>query len=144
MSKLIGMKKKTKDFTFSTYGSADTEIEVIPKSSCSDFLEKVYQSKAKDSKQLIDYGYYGVKECLRAVELTDDGFGYIFYKNNSKQTLEEELYFKILEGLRFRKPYRGNAIKVAIKPGEEKIIMLKVDLGAKSIRQSFAEKVKFS
>jgi calpain-15 len=142
--KINWREKKTKEFTLSTYGLGDTEIEVVPKSSCSDFLEKVYQSKAKYSKKLEDYSYYNVKDCFRAVELTDDGFGYVYYRNNSKQTLEEELFFKVLEGLRFRKPYRGNTIKVSVKPGEEKIIITKVDLEAKRIRQAFTEKVKFS
>jgi len=104
----------------------------------------VYQSSAKYSKKLQDYAYYNVKDCFRAVELTDDGFGYIYYRNNSKNTLEEELFFKVLEGLRFRKPHRGNTIKVVVKPGEEKIVITKVDLEAKRIRQAFTEKVKFS
>jgi len=134
---------KRREFTLSSYGSGEVTFEQVPKSYCADFIEKVYQSKGRVSKKLEDYSYYNVSKCYRAVELTDDGFGFIYYRNDSNKTLEEELYFKVLEGLAFRKPYRGNTIKVVVKPGEEKTVVTKVLPDAKKIRQAFTERVRF-
>jgi len=137
-------QKQDKDFSFGVYGSGDVSIEKVPKSYCPDFLAKTYQYKGRTSKKLEDYAYYNVANCYRAVELTDDGFGFVYYKNDSKVTLDEELYFKVMEGLKLRKPYRGNCIKITVKPGEEKCVVTKVIPEAKRIRQAFTEKVKFS
>jgi calpain-15 len=136
-------QKHEKEFALGIYGVGEVTIEKIPKSYCPDFLEKTYQFKGRTSKKLESYAYYNVADCYRAVELTDDGFGFVYYKNNSKVTLEEELYFKVMEGLKLRKPFRGNSIKVLVKPGEEKCVVTKVVPDAKKIRQAFTEKVRF-
>mmetsp|Transcript_32004 Transcript_32004/g.28993 ORF Transcript_32004/g.28993 Transcript_32004/m.28993 type:complete len:246 (+) Transcript_32004:1190-1927(+) len=132
--KINWFNKKTRPFTFSVYGVADAEIQEMSRESAQGFLEKLYTSKGRTSKKLEDYSYYNVADCSRAVELTDDGFGFIYYQNNSRYTLEEELYFKVLEGLKFRKPYRGNKINVTVRPGEEKCVVTKVLPDAKRIR----------
>lgn len=138
------MDGNNNDFTLSIYGSSPVNIEKVPKTFASNFLEKIYLHKAKSLQHLEDYSYWDVEKCYRGVEIGDDGFGYVYYKNNSNFILEEELYFKILEGLKLRKPYSGNHSKVIVYPNEEKIILLKVQSKPNKIKQVFAEKVKFT
>lgn len=134
---------KPRDYTIGIYGACEAFIEKISKSSVPNFLENVYCSKARTSPKLIDYGTSGVKDCKKATELTDDGFGYFYWRNNSNRTLEEELYLKTFDGLRLRKPYSGNTVKVVVKPGEEKIVLYKTVSGAKSIRLGLSTKTMF-
>jgi len=103
----------------------------------------VYLSKGRQSKKLEDYKHCNVANCFRTVELTDDGFGFIYYRNESGKSLEEELYFKFLEGLKFRKPYRGNSYKIVVPAKEERIVITKVIPNAARIRQAFTERSRF-
>jgi len=142
-AKTAWLQNRTKEFSISSYGVAEVDIEQVPKTYCSDFIEKVYLNKARKSKKLEDYKHAGVTNCYRAVELTDDGFGYIYYRNESGRTLEEELYFKFLEGLKLRKPYRGNNYKISVPAGQERIVITKILPNATRIRQAFTERARF-
>jgi len=142
-TKIAWKNRQAKEFALSSYGCGDVQIEQVKKSTCEDFIEKVYLNKGKQAKKLEDYKHCGVPNCYRVVELTDDGFGFVYYRNESNKTLEEELYFKFLEGLKFKKPYRGNNFKVVVPPGKEKIVITKVLPDANRIRQAFTEKARF-
>jgi calpain-15 len=135
-------KKQDNDFTFGVYGSGDASIEKVPKSYCPDFLEKTYMSRGRVSPKLKSYADCGVNNCYRAVETTDDGFGYVYYRNESNKALYEELYFKVMEGIKLRKPFRGNCVKIDVKPGEEKCVVTKT-MGTK-YRLQLVDKVKFT
>jgi len=136
-------EKRNREFSISSYGAGDVEIRQIPQSSCPEFVEKVYMSKGRKAEKKEDYQHCGVRNCYRVVEITDDGFGYIYYKNDSNRTLEEEIYFKAMDGLKFKKPYSGNSYKIMVPPGQEKIVITKVLPNATTIRQAFTERSRF-
>jgi hypothetical protein len=52
---------------------------------------------------------------------------YIYYKNDSKKILTENLEFTQLVGLKMCKPFRGNKYSIKVASGEKKIVLLKVD-----------------
>jgi hypothetical protein len=134
---------RTREFSISSYGAGDVEIRQVPQSSCPEFVEKVYMSKGRKAEKKEDYQHCGVRNCYRVVEITDDGFGYIYYKNESNKTLEEEIYFKSMDGLKFKKPYSGNSYKISVPAGQEKIVITKVLPNATTIRQAFTERSRF-
>jgi len=112
-------------FSVGVYGPAEAQIEQVEKTAeMKSYIQQCYLTLGRKSQKLIDYGYYGVKECWRALELTDDGIGFLYYKNESDKTLDEELQFT-LQGWKFMKPYRGENIQVKVPPHEEKVIILK-------------------
>jgi len=136
-------EQRTKEFSISSYGVGAVDIQQVPQTYCPEFIEKVYTSKGRKSQKTEDYKHCGVNNCYRAVELTDDGFGFIYYRNESNRTLEEEIYFKAMEGLKFKKPYTGNNYKITVPPGQERIIITKVLPNATRIRQAFTERARF-
>lgn len=142
-AKTAWTQQRSKEFSISAYGAGEVDIEQVPKTYCPDFIEKVYLNKARQSKKFEDYKHAGVANCYRAVELTDDGFGFIYYRNESGKALEEELYFKYLEGLKLRKPYRGNNYKISVPGGQERIVVTKILPNASRIRQAFTERARF-
>jgi len=123
-AKIAWNERKTKEFSISSYGAGDVEIERIDENLCRGFIEKVYTHKGR-SMRVGDYSSHGVSNCYRGMELTDDGFGFIYYKNESNKTLEEDFYFKSMQGFKLRKPYSGNNFKISVGPGQEKIVILK-------------------
>jgi len=136
-------EERNKEFSISAYGIGDVDIQQIPATACPDFVEKVYISKGRQSTKKEDYQHCGVRNCYRTVEITDDGFGFIYYKNESNKTLEEEIYFKVMEGLKLKKPYSGNNYKINVPPGQERIVITKVLPNARTIRQAFTERSRF-
>lgn len=44
---------------------------------------------------------------MKLAELSEDGFGYFYYKNNYNQILEEDIHFKVFTGLQLVEPYNG-------------------------------------
>jgi hypothetical protein len=136
-------EQRTKEFSISSYGVGTVDIQQVPQTFCPEFIEKVYMSKGRQSQKKEDYQHCGVRNCFRAVELTDDGFGFIYYKNESNKTLEEEIYFKAMEGLKFKKPFTGNNYKISVPPGQERIVITKVLPNAARIRQAFTERARF-
>lgn len=77
------------NWSLGIYGPQEVEVNELKKVDCREFIHEAYLSLGRQLKKLVDYDYYGVKECYRGFELTDDGIGYIYYKNNSNQTLNE-------------------------------------------------------
>ena len=116
------------DVTISTYGIGHTEFDEVPKESFgSEFLEKVYTQKAIKSGALKTYADDGEPDVYKYAELTDDGFGYFFFWNQGLSVLDVDVYFKIMSGIKLRKPYRGKTFKITVAPGEKQIVLTKVN-----------------
>lgn len=135
--------KDAEDITFSVYGKGKAgNYQVANKTSCPQFLEKVYTDKAIKSGKLETYEKDGEPRAFKKTELTDDGFGYFFYWNQGNSTLNSETVFKVKSGVNLRKPLSGNSFKVTVKPGEKKIVLTKVAFFGSS-NQSVHERVTF-
>jgi hypothetical protein len=82
-------------------------------------------------------------EAGRGYELGEDGFGWVYYRNRSSSSLEEELFFKTFTGLKLKKPHRGLQTKISVPPGGESIVMIKIDPALES-QMSLAAKTLFT
>jgi len=132
-----------RQFVLSVYGPDDVKLTSTPKADLPDFIEKSFMDRGKSSKKLESYADLGQPNCFRAVELTDEGWGFIYYQNKSNKSLNEQINFNVLEGLKLCKPYRGKQYQIKVAPGEEKVVLLKIDPDAETVRQSFSERAKF-
>jgi calpain-15 len=141
-AKIAWNEQKTKEFSISSYGAGDVDIQKIDESHCPEFIEKVYMSKGRTMK-VGDYSSHGVNNCYRGMELTDDGFGFIYYKNESNKTLEEDFYFKVMTGFKLKKPFKGNNFKVTVPPGQERVVILKQLPNATSMSHNASAISKF-
>lgn len=141
--KVAWFDQTTRDFVLTAYGPDDVSFTRAQKSDLPQFVEKVYIDKGRQSKKLESYADLGQVQCFRAVELTDEGYGFIYYQNKSQKTLSEQINFNVLEGLKLCKPNRGKQYQIRVAPGEEKIVLLKVDPDSETVRQSFSERSKF-
>jgi calpain-15 len=141
--KVAWYDKAPRDFILSSYGPDDITFNKISKSDCPELVQKMYQHRGRTSKKLESYADLGQPNCFRAVELTEEGYGYIFYQNKSNKTLNESITFNVLEGLKLVKPYRGRQYDIKISPGEEKVVLLKCNPDCDGYRQSFSERSNF-
>ena len=130
------------DVTISIYGYSKTKFETVPKEAVGTFLEKVYMNKAMNSPALKSYEAEGEPNAFRVAETTDDGFGYFFFWNKSQATLESEVFFKIMSGIKLKKPRVGKKFKVTVAPGEKEIVLTKVNPYIEP-KQIFQEVVTF-
>ena len=116
------------DVSLSIYGYSKATFEEIPKESFGEnFLEKVYMNKAMNSPALKSYQEEGEPNAFRCAEVTDDGFGYFFFWNKSESTLKSEVYFKIMSGIKLRKPNIGKKFAVTVPAGQKAIVLTKVN-----------------
>eukprot|EP00828_Plagiopyla_frontata_P040556 TRINITY_DN552_c0_g2_i2.p1 TRINITY_DN552_c0_g2~~TRINITY_DN552_c0_g2_i2.p1 ORF type:complete len:122 (-),score=18.19 TRINITY_DN552_c0_g2_i2:61-426(-) len=53
-----------------------------------------------------------------------EGFGMFWLKNASQREFISQLKFSNMEGLKFRKPFRGNEIELKAKPSTEVIALV--------------------
>jgi len=142
--KVAWYDKAPRDFVLSSYGPDDVIFTKIQKTDVPQLVEKIYHDKGRSCKKLESYADLGQPNCFRAVELTDEGYGYIYYQNKSNKTLNETINFNVLEGLKLVKPFRGRQYQIQVKPGEEKIVLLKCDPECDGYRQSFSERANFT
>lgn len=115
------------DVTISAYGYSTVDFQEVPKAAEANFLEKVYTHKALNSGKLKSYQQEGELNVFKFSELTDDGFGYFFFWNRSESTLNTEVYFKLMSGIKLRKPFAGKSFKITVAPGENQIVLTKVN-----------------
>jgi len=55
-----------------------------------------------------------------------EGYGYYYFENYSTGAIIKEIVnYTTLEGLMLVEPYRGTSYEVNVKPGENKIVLLK-------------------
>jgi len=142
--KIAWFDKTTRDFVLSSYGPDDVTFKQVTKQEVPNMVEKIYMDKGRSSKALEDYADVGHPKCMRAIELTDEGYGFIYYQNNEKKTLNEVIEFTELVGLKLCKPFRGQQYQIKVAPGEEKIVLLKIDPQSEEIKQSYSEKANFT
>ena len=77
-------------------------------------------------------------------KLTDEGFGYIYYSNKTRDTyLNEEIDFKVFDGLKLKKPHRGTSAKMSVAPGGEYILILRMKPES-DIKMNFGTKTSFA
>ena len=130
------------DVTISTYGYSKTNFETVPKEIVGDFLAKVYTDKAMKSPALRSYAEEGEPNAFRCSEVTDDGFGYFFFWNKSQSSLQTEIFFKIMSGIKLKKPLSGKSFKVNVAPGEKQIVLTRVNPYIE-VKQVFSEVATF-
>lgn len=134
--------KISREFSLSCYGQDEVEIDQISKYRISDFLEKVYISKARTNKSLKGYEEEGEPNVFRVSELTPEGIGYFYFLNRGNSPLTTEYNFKIMQGVKLRKPHRGTSFKINVNPGEEKIVLTKINPNVDA-KQVFTELPSF-
>ena len=106
------------------------------------FLEKVYLGRGRQCLRKKNYGKYGLPEVEKAVELfEDEGIGYFYLQNRSNKKFRTTVTFTKMEGLKLRKPHRGNIIEISVEPGHEKLATLTVSYRGYSL--SYTESIKF-
>jgi calpain-15 len=142
--KIAWYDKAPRDFVLSSYGPDDVTFTKVSKSDIPNLVEKMYHHKGRNCNKLESYADLEQANCFRAVELTDEGYGYIYYQNKSKKILKEAIGFNVLDGLKLVKPYRGKQYDITVAPGEEKVVLLKCDPDSEGYRQSFSERATFS
>jgi hypothetical protein len=124
-----------------SYGPQEATIQTIE--AIPTFLETLYIDYGRRSKKLESYDDIEEPNCFRAVELTKEGYAFIYYQNNSNKVLKETITFKQLEGLKLLNQSDQNRFEVVVAPGQEKIILLEVIPSAEEIHQVFSEISKF-
>ena len=143
-SKISWLDQRTHDFVVSGYGPSEVKFQQMTKAQLPYSIERVYIDRGRHSRKLEGYIDLQQPQCLRAVELTEEGYGFIYYQNNGTKVLNEQVKFKILEGLKLCKPYRGTQFQIRVAPGEEKIVLFKINPDVDIIRQSFIEISEFN
>jgi calpain-15 len=141
--KIPWFNKTTRDFVASSYGPDDVRMTKITKSEANRLAEKAFIDKGRHSVKRVSYGDLGYPKCSRAIEITEEGYCFFHYSNQESKTLHEHISFKVLLGLKLCKPYRGKEFDITVAPGEEKVVLLKVDPDADSIKHSFGERSSF-
>jgi hypothetical protein len=130
------------DYVISGYGVAEIKFVRMLKSQIPNFLENVYLQKmltTKTTSTIEDYAAQGHPKCFKIVSIGRDGFGCIYYENGSNKTLQENVTFKMMEGLKLCKPYQGVAYQIKVAPGEKKAVLVRPDPCADVIKHSFSE-----
>jgi len=92
-------------------------------------LQKVFSNHARKSKEKLHYTTKHHPNCYKVRHFTNTGFGYYFYKNTSTQTLHEQVSFTTFFNLELLPPYKGKEFTIKVKPGEEKIVIIKIKFG---------------
>ena len=141
--KVLWYDSQAHDIVISSYGIGEAEFSSTSKEEFGGhFLEKVYTSKAVQSENMKSYKDEGEENALRCAELTDDGFGYFFFWNKSQATLNTQIYFKVMSGIKLRKPFRGKKFDLTVAPGEKQIVITKVN-PYYEVKQVYAEHPTF-
>jgi len=135
--------KKSHDFVLSGYGPEEVKFLKVEKTQVPNFIERIYMDRGRVSHQLKSYSDLGEPSCLRAMEITEEGYGFVYYKNDSHKMLDEKIQYTNLEGLKLCKPYRGQSYQIQVPAGEERIVLLKQDPEAEYVRQGFNESCRF-
>lgn len=134
--------KGAREFVVSSYGPDEASIEQVAKYQIQDFLDRVYLSKARNTKELKSYQEEGEPNVFKASDLTPEGIGYFYFLNRGNAPLVTEISFKTMQGIKLRKPYRGGSFKINVNPGEEKIVLSKIDPNIDA-KQVFTEAPSF-
>ena len=143
------------NYVISVYSSEEVEVEQIPNYSYQNILEKIYISCANKKKinrdssindiSINNYNDYTnnnentnynnsfkkviiqkAPKIIKYTESTLEGYSYIYIENNEEDiTLVEDVNYKNFEGYILLPPYSSGRFHVEVKPGENKIILIK-------------------
>lgn len=125
--KFLWNDKIPREYVLSSYGRDEIELEQVQKYQLNGFLEKLYISKARTSKALKSYQEDGEVNVFKCSELTPEGIGYFYFLNRGNSQLITEINFKTMQGIKLRKPFSGSSFKLTVNPGEEKIVLTKIN-----------------
>jgi hypothetical protein len=140
--KMDWFDKVEREVVLSAYGAGKVHFERSKKAEGVGFLEKVYIGRGRQNVKRKNYGKYGLPEVEKAVELfEDEGIGYFYLQNRSSKKFRTTVTFTKMEGLKLRKPHKGNVIEISADPGMEKLATLTVSYKGYSL--SYTESIKF-
>jgi len=88
--------KKSHDFVLSGYGPEEVKFLKVEKTQVPNFIERIYMDRGRVSHQLKSYSDLSQPSCFRAMEITEEGNGFVYYKNNSHKVLDEKIQFTAL------------------------------------------------
>lgn len=137
-------KRNVNEFGFAVYGESQTSFELIDKNSIpNSFLECVMTEKARaDRGSLKTYESKGHPDIAYKFESGGDSLGYFYFKNQSADTqLTCTVEFVTLTDTEILEPYTGRKPQVIVGPGEEKVLLFKMN--SSSARMSFRMMASF-
>jgi len=135
-------------FVISTYSESAIELSAQNNDDYPNILQKIYKSCALQEDFMTKFEQEGAPECVKYScdnNFTPEGFSYIYFVNKEEDvTLVEDVKYTKFSGLKLLPPYSGSSYQIEIKPGEEKIILIKrVDTKDFSLAYSSNTNFKF-
>jgi hypothetical protein len=118
--------EETNDFVVSSYGPVEAVWIRDEKADHPKFLQEVYMSCARKHGKVQTFESDGAPECYKYSQMCAEGYGYTFFENKTEDaTIKEIVTYTKFEGLELIKPYKGSGYEVQVKPGDQKIILLR-------------------
>ncbi|CAD8192249.1 unnamed protein product [Paramecium pentaurelia] len=114
---------KTNKYTLSSYGPAQVNINKINK--IPNLLQQAFLQLAR--KSIKKKGYQKHPEIKQAYEFhLKQGYGFYYVENLSGKSFESKVKFSQMDGLKLRKPYRGNNLEIKLSENQEFLALLSV------------------
>lgn len=121
------------EFCVTCYGASKTFFLRDEKSlyAKGDYLRKAYASKALQELEgvtKVDYAAKGAPEIKKYKAFQDEGYGFIYIVNDSKDaTFKEVVKYTNFQGLKLLKPQLGSSYEIEVGPGKTKMILIWCD-----------------
>ncbi|CAD8127631.1 unnamed protein product [Paramecium sonneborni] len=110
-------------YVLSSYGPNKVQIDKINK--INNLLREAFLDQARKSSKKKSYQKH--PDIKQAYEFNlKFGYGFYYVENKSGKSFESKVRFTKLEGLKLRKPYRGDSLEISLGGQDEFLVLLSI------------------